>query len=146
MKYASIPELKTGSETIRSGWIFSITFLELSYIHIYSNSNTSVTDNDERNAMGRTFAIPGPRHWCKQSVVDIPTLGHRRMAERLFRQPQPQQSVNHARAIQGMESDSLVEPVYATIKTWKGRDVHLNVWTCQEFKRESQDSVCLAAF
>ena len=40
-----------------------------------------------------------------------------------------------------MEVDRLAEPMYATRKGWKGCDVHLNIRTCLEFKRESQDGV-----
>ena len=35
-----------------------------------------------------------------------------------------------------MEVDHLAEPMYATRK-----DVHLNIRTCLEFKREGQDGV-----
>ena len=54
--------------------------------------------------------------------------------------------MNHGGAIQGMEVDCLVKSVYATSEAGKGRDVHLNVWTCLEFQSESQDGVCLTAF
>ena len=54
--------------------------------------------------------------------------------------------MDHVRAVQRMKTDRLVELMYATRKTRKGSDVHLNAWTFLEFQRESQDDVCLTAF
>lgn len=53
--------------------------------------------------------------------------------------------MNHGGAVQRVEVDRLVEPMYAMRKGGKGGDVHLNAWACLEFQSKSQDGVCLTA-
>lgn len=112
---------------------------------IYSELDTLVTGPDEGNVTKQTFAVPGCQHGRYNLTVDIPTPGGR-MYEGPLRYSLRLHSLKHVCTIQGMKIYCLAEPMYARRKAWKGRDVHLSAWAGEEFEREGQNSVRLAAF